>query len=145
MPIGTSTARHWWLRAVLAGWAAIALAALLTSANRVERPFPGFIVAANLTLGATDLTDWTGPQAGLAPLDRIVAVDGRPVATANELIAFVEGAPVGTPFRYALADGRTLTVPSMAFSAWDFARSNLTFWRAAVVHLALGGWVVRQR
>jgi signal transduction histidine kinase len=145
MPIGTSFARRWWLRVVLTGWAAIALFALLTSANRVERPFPGFIVAANLYLGATDLADWTGPRAGLAPLDRVVAVDGEPVADANDLIARVERAPVGTPFRYTLADGRTLTVPSMAYGAWDFARSNLTFWLAAVGHLALGGWVVRQR
>ena len=55
MPSGTSFARRWWLRAVLLGWTAIALAALLTSAGRVDRPFPGFLVAANLYLGATDL------------------------------------------------------------------------------------------
>lgn len=145
MPFGSRLPTQQLLKAWLAAWAILVLASLWVGTERIGRPFPGFIVSDNLYIGATDLADWTGPKAGLVMLDRVVAVDGTPVPNANALLERVREAPAGTPFRYTLADGRTVVVPSMVFTAWEFMRSVFPFWLAAVAHLAFGGWVLLQR
>ncbi|MFP5503791.1 MAG: hypothetical protein ACLGIN_14970, partial [Candidatus Sericytochromatia bacterium] len=123
MPTLPAALRRPWLHAQLLFWAGLAAASLIVGAERVGQPFPGFIVSANLFIGNTDLADWTGAQAGLLPLDQIRAIDGQALGEANELIARVESAPAGTPFTYALADGRTVTVPSMTLTWREFLRS----------------------
>lgn len=144
MPLWSLASRRV-LYLVLLLWALLAAGALYVSASRIGNPFPGFLLSANGFLGATDLADWTGARAGLVPLDHLVAVNGQPVDSANALIARVEAAPAGTPFAYTLADGRVVTVPSMAFTAWEFTRSAFPFWLGAIAHLVFGAWVLLQR
>jgi signal transduction histidine kinase len=145
MSTGPLPTRQPYLLAVLVFWAVFSLAAFVLSTERIDHPFPGFIVSSNLFLGATDLADWTGARAGLVPLDRIVALDGQPVSSAVDLTDRVRHDPPGTPFEYTLVDGRHVTVPSMMLTTWEYVRSTAPFFVAAIVHLGFGGWVLLQR
>lgn len=132
-------------RAACLAWALAALVVIAAAWPQVGRVFPGFYIDGHGYLGATDMADWPGPRAGLRPLDCVLTVDGKRFISADALNARVRQAPAGTAFRYGLADGRTVTVPSTVYTLWDFVRMGLVWWLAAIVHLLLGAWVVWRR
>jgi signal transduction histidine kinase len=132
-------------RAACLAWALAALVVIAAAWTQVGRVFPGFYIDGHGYLGATDMADWPGPRAGLKPLDCVRTVDGTRFISADALNARVREAPVGTAFRYGLADGRTVTVPSALYTVWDFVRMGLVWWLAAIVHLLLGAWVFWKR
>jgi signal transduction histidine kinase len=132
-------------RATCLAWALAALVMIAAAWTQVGRVFPGFYIDGHGYLGATDMADWPGPRAGLRPLDCVRTVDGTRFISADALNARVRRAPVGTAFRYGLADGRTVTVSSVVYTMWDFVRMGLVWWLAALVHLLLGAWVVWKR
>src|SRR3989304_6204920 len=51
----------------------------------VNRPFPGFVILENLRADRPGPPYWTGVQAGVIFPDRILAVNGRPVASVEEI------------------------------------------------------------
>ena len=68
--------------------ALVAVVALRDSWLRVGRVAPGFALMENGQAGAGG-----APRRGLAPLDVITAVNGRPVSGATEILAEVERHP----------------------------------------------------
>jgi signal transduction histidine kinase len=103
--------------------AGLILSTLISSLGWINRPFPGFFIHENLTVGPYFLPGWSGGGAGIRSLDRVVSLDGHRLSSRRELYDFVKHRPGGTPFLYGIErDARTfeVKVPSMrlAFHDW---------------------------
>src|SRR5262245_13487083 len=95
----------------------------LSSSRWIDRPFPGFFVHENLTVGSYFVPGWSGAASGVQSLDRVVGVNGAELHNRGELYSLVRQAPVGSSFRYTLIrDGRALelTVATMQFALRDW-------------------------
>ena len=96
---------------------------MLSSFHWIYKPFPGFFLHENLTVGPYFLPHWSGGVAGLQSLDVIVKIDGDPVSGRAELYERVQKLPVGTPSTYSIArrlNTLELTIPSMMFTWQDW-------------------------
>lgn len=88
----------------------------------LNKPFPGFLVYKPAYVGSFSSRDWPGKEAGLRYLDRILAVDGRPVRFGEEVLEVVRTKAVGTPVRYLVekeGDIKEFTVPVDVFDLKD--------------------------
>jgi signal transduction histidine kinase len=119
--------QKWQRRVLLAGFGFVAATLVFTtlaaSLRWINRPFPGFFVHENLTVGPYFLPGWTGGSAGIKFLDRLVSLDGRELQSRHELYEHVKAQPAGAHFRYRVVrKGQflELEVPSMklAFHDW---------------------------
>src|SRR6266508_6699966 len=98
----------------------------LSSSRWIHQPFPGFFVHENLTVGPYFVPGWTGSNAGLQSLDRIVTVAGRPLRDRAALYDLVRRSPVGSAIHYQVirdAQLRDYTVATMTFSFRDWLLS----------------------
>ena len=98
----------------------------LSSSRWINQPFPGFFVHENLTVGPYFVPGWTGSNAGLQSLDRIVGVAGRPLRDRAALYDLVRRSPVGSAIPYQVirdAQLRDYTVATMTFSFRDWLLS----------------------
>jgi len=98
---------HIWQRRGLfsvLGFFAFALvsANLVFSLDWIDRRFPGFFVHENLTVAPYFLPGWTGGAAGLKSLDRVVAINGRPLHERGELYDLVRNSPTQSRFHYRI-------------------------------------------
>ncbi|MGH7859152.1 MAG: PDZ domain-containing protein, partial [Candidatus Binatia bacterium] len=64
----------------------------------VGEPFPGFIVTRQLVVAQLNQPYWTGIRAGLRPGDLVLAVDGREIRSAQEMIDRIRARRTGTVF-----------------------------------------------
>lgn len=115
-----------------------------------DRPFPGFLVYRQQTVGVTMMGWWNGPKAGILAKDRVISVDGRPVTSTDRLYQYVAAKPVGTPVRYGVeragqSTPLVLTVATQRFSLRDWVAYPVPFWVAAVLHLLVGAVVSLKR
>ena len=94
----------------------VAIVATADAWHRVGTITPGFNLMANLQTGV-------GDRGGVEPFGQILAVDGQPVRTHDELRALVGARPAGNEFRYGMArNGRSdeRVIPSQRVSLRDF-------------------------
>jgi signal transduction histidine kinase len=117
----------WQRRALFAVFGLLSTALLFTtltaSLSWINRPFPGFFVHENLTVGPYFLPGWSGGAAGVKSLDRVVAVDGRELRSRQDFYEIVKGRPAGTHFRYRIVrDGGAVEMPvssmTLTFHDW---------------------------
>jgi signal transduction histidine kinase len=131
------------------GWLAVVtivaliaiVGALVSSLQWVNRPFPGFFIYGNLNVAPYFLSHWSGNRSGLKFLDKIVSVEGQPIADADGLYDSVRARPPGTEFRYEVdREGKVtqVVVPSMNFTLQDWLLSFGTCLLAAVGFLVIG-------
>ena len=96
----------------------------LVSASRwLSEPFPGFFVYENLTVGPYYAPRWTGANAGLRALDRIVSVGGQEPRDRAEFYSLVRSAPAGSVLSYRVARAERvldLKIPSLRFTFRDW-------------------------
>ncbi|MNX65636.1 Alkaline phosphatase synthesis sensor protein PhoR [compost metagenome] len=112
----------------------------------IDRPFPGFMVLRGQKIDLQLPDAWSGAKAGLRPMDRIVAVDQRPLASSQALYDRVASVPVGTLLAYEIArtswDGReqrfTRTIATERFSLLNWCSIFLGNWLAAIAYLVMG-------
>jgi signal transduction histidine kinase len=98
----------------------------LSSSRWINQPFPGFFIHENLTVGPYFVPGWTGSNAGLQSLDRIVSVAGRSLRDRAELYDLVRRSPVGSAIHYQVIRDQQLrdyTVATMTFSFRDWLLS----------------------
>jgi hypothetical protein len=69
---------------------------ILSIGHWLNEPFPGFFVHENLTVGPYSVPGWTGPTAGLQPLDRVLSMDGRDLRGRADLYDRVRSVPAGS-------------------------------------------------
>jgi signal transduction histidine kinase len=115
---------------------ALVCGAIFSSSRWIHKPFPGFFVHANLTVGPYFLPQWSGSLAGVKSLDRVVAVNGQPLRQRGELYELMKGSSIGSHFHYRIirnSQTLELTIPSMRFLLHDWF---LTFGVYVVVGLA---------
>lgn len=138
--------RQSWQRWLLLGLSGV-LGALLVAESMVSssrwigQPFPGFLFHENLTVGPYGLPSWSGRIAGVASLDKIIGVDGPPVASRAELYDRARSVPVGTPMAYKILRGgeaMELTLPTMSFGLRDWLLSFGIYNAIGLVFLAMG-------
>ena len=94
-----------------------------SSVQWIHKPFPGFFVHENLTVGPYFLPQWSGSVAGLKSLDRVIAVNGQVLRQRLELYEIVKNSPAGSNFHYRIVRNSQileLTVPSMNFLLHDW-------------------------
>jgi signal transduction histidine kinase len=121
-------AHHTWRRLLLLAMSAFFAFALICgtvvlSFQWIHKPFPGFFVHENLTVGPYFLPHWSGSAAGLNSLDRLVDIDGRPLRQRGELYELVKNLPAGSNFRYRIMRNSQileLSIPSMRFLLHDW-------------------------
>ena len=98
----------------------------LSSGRWINQPFPGFFVHENLTVGSYFVPGWTGAEAALQSLDRVVSMAGHPLQDRAALYDHVRRVPVGTPIHYRIQHGaelRDYTIATMIFSFRDWLLS----------------------
>lgn len=103
--------------------AALIFSTLVSSLSWINRPFPGFFVHENLTVGPYFLPGWSGGAAGIKSLDRVLSVDGYELSSRRELYELVKSRRDGTRFLYQVKrEGRVLDLPilsmKLAFHDW---------------------------
>jgi signal transduction histidine kinase len=114
---------------------------LVASFQWISRPFPGFFLHENLTIGPYFLPSWSAGLVGVRALDRVVAVNGRPLRERGELYDLVKSAPAGSSFYYrVIRDSQTLefTVPSMTLSLHDWFLSFGVYVVMGIAFLIIG-------
>ena len=114
-----------WLLLLLTGVFGLLLIgeSFLSSSRWINRPFPGFFIHENLTVGPYFMPGWTGAAGGLQSLDRVARLEGRQLRDRAELYELVRGIPVGSAIRYqVIRDARVLdyTIPTMSFTFRDW-------------------------
>jgi signal transduction histidine kinase len=120
-----------WHRRVLLVMTALAAfatvtATLLVSVQWIQKPFPGFFLHDNLTVGPYFLPHWSGASAGLKSLDLVLSINDAEVRERSRVYQLVHESPPGTPFRYKVARGSEifeLRVPSLIFLPQDWLLS----------------------
>lgn len=101
----------------------ISVFSLISALSWLNKPFAGFLVNEYPYVGSMGEKEWTGTEAGLKFLDRIVEVEGRPVWEGRDVVNVVKEKRQGTPIRYLVeANGksREVTVPVDTFGLKDF-------------------------
>ncbi len=125
------------LGAIAIGLAAVALATrtTITSSAWVGRSFPGFFLLDNRVVASIGLAHWPGAQVPGLYQSQVVAVDGRPVASAAEVYRLV----VGTE--------REVAVRTQRFELADWFLVFGAYLLNSAVYLASGlvVWVLRPR
>jgi signal transduction histidine kinase len=140
------------LGAVAIGLAAIVLATTttITSLTWIDRVFPGFMLLDNRVIASVGLADWTGTAIPDLFQSEVIAVDGRPVRSTDDVYAYVESRPVGTEVRYRLERGgeaREMSVPTDRFLVRDWFLLFGAFLLNGAVTFAAGlvPWLLRPR
>jgi signal transduction histidine kinase len=103
-----------WLTAGVA--AAIIVTCAFNSLLWINRPFPGFFVWSNLWVPAVSGPDWTASGTAALYESRLVAVDGKPVAEADDVYRAVRREQVGAGIDYTVRDPDTDTVSTQTIA-----------------------------
>ncbi len=114
---------------------------VLSSLQWIHKPFPGFFLHENLTVGPYSLPHWTGGVSGLRSLDLIIKIDDSPIGGRAELYERVRNLPVGTALTYTI--GRRshtveLTIPNMMFTWQDWFLSFGVYVFTGLAFLLIG-------
>lgn len=122
----------------------IAVVSLAGAISWISKPFAGFLTYEDSFVGTIKSQDWPGITAGLNVQDRIIAVDGRSVAKAQDLISAVKDKAPGTPVPYTVEskdETIEVTVPVAVFGARDFVLTFLPLYLVGLAFYALGSIV----
>jgi sigma-B regulation protein RsbU (phosphoserine phosphatase) len=102
---------------------ATSVTSFIAALSWLNKPFPGFLVYEEAFVGSFKSSEWPGMKAGLKFLDRIAAVDGKPVLEGQDVLNMVRQKAPGTPVRYIVKSKggvREVTVPVEVFTVKDF-------------------------
>ncbi len=146
-------------RLAIALYTAAALGATIVvfmhSLGWIGRTFPGFFLMENRVVPSVGLSHWSGIAAGKQHRatiyqHQIVILDGKEIATAEEVYARVAAEPPGTIFRYMLRDTADLdvwNVASMKFAMSDYLSVFGAYLLNCLIFTAVGivVWVLGPR
>ena len=92
-----------WLGAALV--LVTALHGVISTAQWIGQPFPGFLLLENRVVASAGLTDWPAGQGGEIFQHELVAVEGLPLASPQQLEDRVRSLPIGAPVTYLFRSG----------------------------------------
>lgn len=125
--------------------AAIALVCTWEAVLSIGRVDAGFFLWRNNFVPAIDVIDSPAVHAGLRYQSRLVAVDGTPVESRDDVEQRVAAAPAGTPFRYRLEKGGLpyeIVLPSRRIDVALFAVALGNYLLNGLVFLGLGTAII---
>ena len=135
-------------RAVLAIGVVAATLLAVVAINTVDwigRTFPGFFVISNRVVASIALPDWSGEGPSRFFQCQVLAVDGVPVSTPEEIYARAERTDPGSPLRYTFrrADGELFdaTIETRRFSAANYLVLFGAYLITGIVFLGTGLFV----
>jgi sigma-B regulation protein RsbU (phosphoserine phosphatase) len=111
------------LYALVGIMAAISVTSFVAALSWLNKPFPGFLLYKEASVGSFKSSEWPGIKAGLKFYERIVVVDGKPVLEGQDVVDTVRQKAPGTLVRYLVksTEGtREVTVPVEVFTVKDF-------------------------
>lgn len=114
---------------------------LISSLQWIHKPFPGFFLYGNLSVAPYFLAEWSGNRQGLRFLDRVVAVQGEPIAHPRALYELVRSQAAGSQFRYTIEKERKnleVVIPSIRFSFRDWFLSFGIYLLTGLSFLVIG-------
>ena len=114
---------------------------VLSSLQWIHKPFPGFFLHENLTVGPYSLPHWTGGVSGLQSLDLIIKIADSPVGGRAEVYERVRNLPVGTALTYTIgrrSQTLELTIPNMMFTWQDWFLSFGVYVFTGLAFLLIG-------
>jgi len=128
----------------------MAMAVGLSSYAWIDRVFPGFVLLDNRLVASVGLPHWSGAHVADLPWWQVVAVEGVPVDSCDEVYDLVAALPVGHSVTYTLRrDGRQhdVAVEANRFLKGDWWAFFFPFLFNGVVTIACGVivWVVGPR
>lgn len=124
---------------------AVGLLCLWGGARRVGRPFPGFLLAYNGIVVSIGRADWSAQLDEKIPFSQVLSVEGSTAGSADEIQAYVETLPVGTPVTYRLRKGSEVfaaTVPTRLFDDSDFLSLYVNYFVVGLVFALAGLWAL---
>jgi membrane-associated protease RseP (regulator of RpoE activity) len=89
----------------------------------IDKPFPGFLLYKFPRVGSMGSTDWPGIKAGLRLMDKIVAVNEKPIREGQDVVDIAREKSLGTLVHYTVESGeqiRKVGVPITKFGTVDF-------------------------
>ena len=101
----------------------ISIISFINALSWVDKPFPGFLIYKFPRVGSMGSTDWPGGKAGLRLMDKIVAVNERPIREGQDVVDIAREKSPGTLVHYTVESGeqiRKVSVPITKFSTIDF-------------------------
>jgi signal transduction histidine kinase len=128
--------------AALGACVLVAMVAFVEAFRWRSRPFPGFLYQESLAISPLQRARWPGRAHGIAPRQRVLALDGEAVADGRDLSARLSRKSVGEAVRVTLTDGverRERTVVLGRFDAADFSVTFLLPFTIGLVYLLIGG------
>ena len=105
----------------------------------VGQPFPGFLLLENRVVASVGLSRWPGTAGGQIYQHQVLAVDGLPLRSAQELHDRVRVLPVGTAIEYRLRQGDEELVRTISTRLFGLADFTLLFGMYILNGLVLGG------
>ncbi len=128
----------------------LAARTILTSAQWIDRVFPGFMLLDNRVVASVGLAHWSGSQVDQLYQSEVVAVDREPAASTADIYRHVAAVAPGAPVRYLLRRGdaeRVVTIPAQRFTRRDWLLFFGAFLLSAAAYLASGlvVWLLRPR
>lgn len=140
--------RRWGAGALVMAAIGLALICGVTSARWIGTTFPGFFVMANRVVASVSLPQWPIASHSSLYQHAVVAVNGQPIDSAEDLYALVRRLPPGSPVTYTLEkDGLTsqLTLASVIFTREDYLLLFVPylFSGLALVLIGVGVWFLK--
>jgi serine phosphatase RsbU (regulator of sigma subunit) len=114
---------------------------LLNAFSWVGKPFQGFLIYKLPYAASLGNRNWTGPQAGIKLMDRILSLNDKPVHEGKEVVDLARKMPPGTPVHYSVESKgqvRQVTVPIELFTFMDFFLIFFLTFLCGLLILAIG-------
>ncbi|MCC6749493.1 MAG: hypothetical protein IT371_17645 [Deltaproteobacteria bacterium] len=129
--------------AVLTATVVLAALALAQAVASRELRVAGFLFQASGVVSSVQRSAWPGPAAGVGAGDRVVAVEGRPIADGRALRSRLQAQPVERPVALRLvsrAEGRAyqVSLPVRPLGRGDFVATFVLPYSIGAMYLLLG-------
>lgn len=125
--------------------AVIGVLCLLNGANRIGRPFPGFLLAHNGIVVSIGSAAWSPALDARVPFSQVLGIADTEISSPVEIQAYVETVEPGTRVSYRFRKGVDLfdaSVPTRIFSRSDFLALYLNYFLVGASFAAAGLWTL---
>lgn len=120
---------------------------LFNGSRRIGKPFPGFLLSEGRIVVSIGRSAWIGAKWERVLWAQVVAVEGKPVASAAQVDAAIAHHLPGTPVNYRFykrSEVFNLPIEVRHFSFSDFSRLYATYFAVGLC-FALAGWYPTRR
>ena len=117
------------------------LICLINALQWINKPFAGFMMNPRHVIVTTGQQHWTGVQAGIKILDKMLLADDRTIKSMGDLDEVVKRNPIGDSVTYSIerkGEIIEVTIPTMRFTAMDLLLSFGFPFLSGIIYLIVG-------